>query len=1551
MADFAPQQERSPAKPALQNVSGAALDSTTAASEGGQGLQAHIQRKQDAALARFFPVGFSQSAPARGDNFNGKTASLKPQVQAKLAVNTPGDAWEQEADQVAERVLQPDLVSTNGDDDPTGNVSQSDNQAQRQPILHREPASDTAGSGLETPQGFDLQLKATAGRGSPLPPEAKLEMEGKIGADFSKVRIHQDAEAASMSESIQAKAFTSGNDIYFGEGQLDTQGRDGKRLLAHELTHVVQQGGKANDTIRRQEDPKIAAAVAKQLLANYPSFKGAVMKEDYAAGKTVIAYAALLQKASASSSAAYLKQIAMMQADGLAPHLLRMSAKVQHASMVFVLGAMKAAQERATKKAVTTKAATAKSTKKPAEVIDPNKIAKDARTIYDVCVGYFTDGADAVAVLRGKSVLYLKTLKTYYLARFGMTLAQHLEDELSATNYRAAMTYLSPALPLLEQLRLQKGWDDNEEGMIHLIKTSTPANRKEASLDGKVGRFILDEIDFPDAYDMYKLIYPPAKFPNEVYQVALKMIDAGNGWTWDDDDFVYLVILDLTPAQRKDLWYKHKEKIAYVSASANQIKTLCFGKEVDVVKTTMNLATDGAGTYDNLAKKTVEHAGEKIKRQAELQKIPPKPGTKAAAELEQLGNVQDLAKPSIVQGGVSEWSFLGDLKGDLSEAEFKQYAAVLGVSQFDQAKLMILNAVGTFDDNEKAMKDAFEMIKDEQLRRKLWVDKDVQAAFKAALNDTEKVTLAAYREADSFKVAEDKFLVITTRWVFSDPSFVELIQLLTTISEVDRKKLVLLYPDNLKKFTSPAGGYGDLAKAVKEAAETGKVHLELAITAASKGAGTSEELINSTLDQLNDLEYFQLRLGYALAHGFKVPETAIPGHMQQAARDRYAWLLEQLGEEMGFDQKESTQDLFLKAPSLMEMRHAGGMEMSMYILQQRVRDKITTRNGSPADYFIDLFSNTGGVADLAAIQALGAYNKALEDGTASQLDLAGMAAHYDQFNEAYDAHVAAIDSVADVASTVAAIAVAIVITVATAGTAGPGAVAGLSAYIGGASASTIVGAAVAAGTYKVAVSKIIGGEHFDLSDEGGKAFALGGVDGVLVAVTGGLAKGLQTAFFKTINVEARLASEMLVGEVLEASQNSLRFFSHQASVGLTRGGIDGAISGALGNLVLTAADESTWRKGIWDTLTTFGAALLQGAFIGGATGSLVSGTMSAGGAKLAKTSVGKLEEFARKAKIDPLDFNNFEVRELKGLNRVLSQFTPDETVQLWGTLKAHGLQVNIGTIVDDFFGKGKWKIDPNAEVLGIWQTFRYTNAEGKELLGTLELVREGDQVGLRAVIPYDGYGNKLILDPNRTTTAVGRSVEAALHPDGFPGAMNLPIGTNYFRFQANFFVGKMKGGGNVLDIAEWTWAKNNAWLQAAIDRGDIIRFVSDPRELRNLYYNAIDETGGLTVTGEELGVLMNRGYAPDLKTGIVKKIEEIGMENIPRDWKKVQMEVKRTNKLDDIDKEAYDRFLHESQETDRTLKLVKDKGTERIEKIQTNTFGGNTNVIKNSKLQ
>lgn len=109
---------------------------------------------------------------------------------------------------------------------------EDEEQMQRKPESTNAPSE---GSSLET------SLYASKGNGTPLADPIRSFMEHRIGSDFSHVRVHQDATAQQMSDAIQAQAFTHGSDIYFNTGKYNPDSSEGKHLLAHELTHVVQQ--------------------------------------------------------------------------------------------------------------------------------------------------------------------------------------------------------------------------------------------------------------------------------------------------------------------------------------------------------------------------------------------------------------------------------------------------------------------------------------------------------------------------------------------------------------------------------------------------------------------------------------------------------------------------------------------------------------------------------------------------------------------------------------------------------------------------------------------------------------------------------------------------------------------------------------------------------------------------------------------------------------------------------------------------------------------------------------------------------------------------------------------------------------------------------------------------------------------------------------------------------------------------------------------------------------------------------------------------------------
>jgi hypothetical protein len=108
------------------------------------------------------------------------------------------------------------------------------------PIMRKEKE----GAGADKGSGISDRIKKTKGKGQPMSEKTARQMEQAFGANFSSVNIHTDEQAAALNKDLHSIAFTNGSDIYFAEGQYNPDSSSGKTLLAHELTHVIQQTGK-----------------------------------------------------------------------------------------------------------------------------------------------------------------------------------------------------------------------------------------------------------------------------------------------------------------------------------------------------------------------------------------------------------------------------------------------------------------------------------------------------------------------------------------------------------------------------------------------------------------------------------------------------------------------------------------------------------------------------------------------------------------------------------------------------------------------------------------------------------------------------------------------------------------------------------------------------------------------------------------------------------------------------------------------------------------------------------------------------------------------------------------------------------------------------------------------------------------------------------------------------------------------------------------------------------------------------------------------------------
>jgi hypothetical protein len=183
---------------------------------------------------------------------------LNETIQPKLTISTPGDAHECEADEMASRVMRMTVEPSDPKIQRVCSCGGDENHpcpecAKKKETIHRQ--AEHGESPSITPE-MESRIHSLRGGGQPLPPSVRREFEPRFGEDFGAVRVHTSAEAAHVSREINARAFTIGRDVMFGAGQYAPETGEGQKLLAHELTHVVQQAG----GVRRQlaDKPPIA---------------------------------------------------------------------------------------------------------------------------------------------------------------------------------------------------------------------------------------------------------------------------------------------------------------------------------------------------------------------------------------------------------------------------------------------------------------------------------------------------------------------------------------------------------------------------------------------------------------------------------------------------------------------------------------------------------------------------------------------------------------------------------------------------------------------------------------------------------------------------------------------------------------------------------------------------------------------------------------------------------------------------------------------------------------------------------------------------------------------------------------------------------------------------------------------------------------------------------------------------------------------------------------------------------------------------------------------
>ena len=244
-------------------------------------------RAASAAFRQQIASDFSQSGQIQPmiqakPSFRGLSHSLAP-MQAKMVVGEANDRYEQEADREAAQVVQQIHAPVSNSSAQGSSVQRQQEQDELQKKVIAPIQGKEMSAGGEVSTGLESEINRARGGGQPLVPELQRKMGEAMGSDFSGVRVHTDGPADALNQSVGARAFTTGQDLFFKRGEYQPGSRGGQELIAHELTHVVQQNGGAvqrqveqnstsintnsafTQSLQRKFDPSVIAMLEKHI--------------------------------------------------------------------------------------------------------------------------------------------------------------------------------------------------------------------------------------------------------------------------------------------------------------------------------------------------------------------------------------------------------------------------------------------------------------------------------------------------------------------------------------------------------------------------------------------------------------------------------------------------------------------------------------------------------------------------------------------------------------------------------------------------------------------------------------------------------------------------------------------------------------------------------------------------------------------------------------------------------------------------------------------------------------------------------------------------------------------------------------------------------------------------------------------------------------------------------------------------------------------------------------------------------------------------------------